>query len=232
MELKRFFGTVAGDTACLSDEEHFHCIRVTRYKVGYKLIVCNGDGYDYLGEIVEITPNQTRIRVLEKSLNNTEPAYPLRLLFSPCKEMDFVVQKGVELGVTEFYPYISARTSTQPPKQERLEKIVEVGAKQCGRAMLPTVRPVVSLEEALRTVEADVKIFCYEECKEGGIRALFSAPASAAVLIGPEGGFTPEESEMAQSFGFNAVTLGKRILRVETAAVAALTLTLEGMGEL
>ena len=232
MELKRFFGTVAGDTAWLSDEEHFHCTRVTRHKVGYQLIVCNGDGYDYLGEIVEITKSQTRIRVLEKTLNVTEPAYPLRLLFSPCKEMDFVVQKGVELGVTEFYPYISARTNAQPPKLERLNKIVEVGAKQCGRAVLPTVRPVGTLEEVLRTVEADVKIFCYEECKEGGIRALFKAPASAAVLIGPEGGFTPEESETAKKYGFTPVTLGKRILRVETATVAALTLTLEGMGEL
>ena len=109
---------------------------------------------------------------------------------------------------------------------------MEVGAKQCGRAILPTVHPVGTLEDVLRTVKADVKIFCYEECKEGGIRSLFAKPASAAVLIGPEGGFTPEESETAKKYGFTPVTLGKRILRVETATVAALTLTLEGMEEL
>ena len=233
MEYKRFYGSKIGDKIILSDREFIHCVKVTRHKTGYSLICCTGDGKDYYCVIDEINSNNVVCSVERVEENNSETKAPFVLCQALCKEFDFVVQKAVELGVTEIVPYVSERTNVKKFSMDRTENIVLDAAKQCGRATLPLVRDLVSYEEALDAAKENVnKIFCYELEREKNIDSVIKADSSTAICIGSEGGFSEEEVNLAREKGFDIVTLGRRILRVETAAISALVLTLNALGDI
>ncbi|MBO5775739.1 MAG: RsmE family RNA methyltransferase, partial [Clostridia bacterium] len=132
MEIKRFYGSKLGDKLVLSDREYYHCVKVTRHKAGYSLIVCIGDGKDYYSTIDKITANEVICSIQSVEDNNSETKAPLILCQAVCKELDFIVQKAVELGISEIIPFYSDRTNVKKVSLERLENIVIDAAKQCG----------------------------------------------------------------------------------------------------
>ena len=234
MELKRFYGSKIGDKLVLTDREYYHCVKVTRHKSGYSLIVCIGDGKDYYATIDKITNDEVICSVESIVDNNSETRAPLILCQAVCKELDFIVQKSVELGVTDIIPFYSERTNVKKVSQERLENIIVDAAKQCGRAKLPIVHEVTDFKGALsKTASCGNKVFCYENERNQTIESVIANRDEATVvIIGSEGGFSESEVEYAVAQGYKVVTLGRRILRAETAAIVALALTLDGINDI
>ena len=234
MELKRFYGSKLGNSILLVDREFFHCVKVTRHKTGYSIICCVGDGKDYFCTIEKITSDTVYCSIDETKVNESETRSKLVLCQALCKEFDFVVQKAVELGVTDIVPYISERTNTKKYSEERVESIILDAAKQCGRAVLPNVHELKTFDEVINAFKAeDNRIFCYENERDFSIdKAIINAEGSTVIIIGSEGGFTEEEVLKAKKSGYCIVTLGRRILRVETAAITSLVLALNALGDI
>ncbi len=229
----RFFCENTGDTVIITGGDASHITRVLRMRAGDLAIVCDCAGNDLLCRITSASEGAVELEILERKPSEGEPSVSVRLFQCMPKsdKMDFIVQKAVELGASEVIPVISKRCVSRPDdksaakKRERWQRIAEEAAKQCGRGKIPTVSEMISFEQAVkRSAESGaVGIFFYE-C--GGVR-LNDIPDIAAtrnidVFIGSEGGFEPWEAELAQKSGLTAATLGTRILRCETAPVAAL----------
>ena len=221
--------TITGDDAA-------HISRVLRMKPGEHLTVCNCRGFDFICEILEIRPETVQLKVLERQRSLTEPSVAVTLYQGLPKgdKMDFIVQKSVELGVTRIVPVITLRSVSRPDakslgrKAERWNRIAAEAAKQCGRGILPEVRPVVGFEDAIGIMAShNIALMLYEQ--NGGSLSdhfanLQSAPLrSIGVLIGPEGGFDTAEADYARSHGITTAGMGPRILRTETAPLCALS---------
>ena len=237
MEIKRFFvdrstKITIGDPIEVCGEEFHHAIKVSRYKVGYTLILSNGDGYDYFSTITAIGKDSFTC-VAERAVKNAnELSKPLVLYLCAIEKTDFAVQKATEVGATEIRLMISRFTNAKTQNLERLRKIALESAKQCGRAVVPEIFPPVSFEDGVNDAvsRCDESIFCYELAKGDRIADVFDADAcSYALIVGSEGGFAEEEVAFARENGAKVVTLGRRILRAETACIAGLVLLADGM---
>ena len=226
----RFFGENGGETALITGTDAVHISRVLRMKPGELAIVCDGQGTDCLCRIISADGNAVELEVLDRRPSEGEPAVTVRLFQCMPKsdKMDFIVQKAVELGASEIIPVISKRCVSRPDdktaakKRERWQRIAEEAAKQCGRGRIPTVGEMISFGEAVKAHCGGTGILFYE-C--GGERLNDIIKPSVSVIdvyIGSEGGFEPSEAELAANAGIVPATLGTRILRCETAPVAAL----------
>lgn len=235
MEIKRFFADgIQGDTIVLRDEEFYHCVKVTRHKVGFTIIVSVGDGFDYYAKIETIDKDSLTAKVFRKEQNMSEISGALVLYQAVCKELDFIVQKAVELGATRIVPFYSTNTNITGVKADRLQKIVLEAAKQCGRSSLPEVSEPVRFDKAIEMSKGcENRILCYENCRGALlIKSITKNTKTLALFIGSEGGFTEQEVAFAKEKDVKIVSLGRRILRAETAAVSAMTLGLAAIGEL
>ena len=231
MDLKRFFtDRPIGEYAYLSGQEFFHAVKVVRLKVGYKLIVCQGDNYDYYCTVEEIGKDQLIAKVDKKVSNDTDLHHNVTLFIGANKDLDTVVQKAVELGACRIVPFTSQHSNVNKINRERLETIVMESSKQCGRSKLATVGDLISFTE----IDADDKqVFAfYEFERDNKVSDVTMNDKDIAVVIGSEGGFSVEEYDIMLEKGWHVLTLGKRILRVSTAVVSALTLVNERSGEL
>jgi 16S rRNA (uracil1498-N3)-methyltransferase len=147
--------------------------------------------------------------------------------------MDFIVQKAVELGVTDIAPTVLARSVPLPDdgaaerRRARWQTIARAAAQQCGRLLLPRVHPIKTLPQVLTAFSFDVGLLAWENKKENGLRRFLrgaaALPGAVFLLVGPEGGFTAQEAAAAQEAGLWPVGLGPRVLRAETAALALVT---------
>src|SRR5574344_1092757 len=229
--MQRYFGTVKGEAGFLSPADIHHLLDVMRSKEGETIeIVSEGDLYS--GQIVSTAPLQ--IKILGRKERSSELPNKLLLAFALLKHGndDLVFEKGTELGVSDFYPFISSRTIIRVDSEEdkakkllREEKIVKGAAEQSKRERVPSVHPLLDYS-ALLDVSADLKLFAYENESDdvASLPEAFKAlpeKGSCLIVIGPEGGFSPEEAQEAKAKGFRFVSLGKRILRAETAALYA-----------
>ncbi len=218
-----------GDEIELDENAFNHAVRVLRLKTGAALRLFNGEGGEFEARLTEV--ERRRARAVIGAFHPRECESPLRIELGQCisrgERMDHVVQKSVELGVAAITPLESARCAVRlegarARKREAHWRAIAIGAcEQCGRNRLPELKPLTTLEKWLATVEADLKLLL----DPGQARALASlgpAPASVALLVGPEGGLTKEEIELARRHGFIPTLLGPRVLRTETAAVATL----------
>ncbi len=231
MDLKRFFtDRPIGEYAYLSGQEFFHAVKVVRLKVGYKLIVCQGDDYDYYCTVEEIGKDQLIAKVDKKVSNDTELRYNVTLYIGANKDLDTVVQKAVELGACRIVPFTSQHSNVNKINRDRLETIVMESSKQCGRSKLASVGELISFSE----IDADDKqVFAFYEFERNNkVSDVTMNDKDIAVVIGSEGGFSVEEYDIMLKKGWHVLTLGKRILRVSTAVVSALTLVNERAGEL
>lgn len=225
----------------LRGEDAHHAARVLRLRVGEAVTLCDGQGTDYGCTVESAAPDAVVCRVHSTQPSETEPKQRVTLFMALPKgdKMELIVQKAVELGVCAVVPYLSKNCVSRPDKPEkkvaRWQKIADEAAKQCGRGRLPTVSAVVPFDEALRLAAAhETRLFFYENEKQTGLRDALAGGVGKTVslLIGPEGGFAPAEAEAARQAGLTSVSLGTRILRCETAPIAALSAVLYAGGNM
>ncbi len=235
--LKRFFVESVGELTVLSGEEFEHAKNVLRMSVGEEVILLDNSGMEYTALIVEIAKKQMTLKTLGKAVGDKEAKMDVALVFGYLKNADkneFIVQKAVELGVKRIIAFSSEYSSAyiNENKLERLCKVSKEAAKQCLRSVAPQVEYYDSLEKALVAVDGySNKVFACEFASESQVD-LSALSGSTAVVIGSEGGFSRQEEELASRLGFASVTLGKRILRAETAAVALVGVVMFSLGEL
>lgn len=229
MEIKRFYipkESINDGIVEIRGDEHIHLSKVLRFKSGYKLIVCDNSGLDYLCTVTNIKSDCTICTVDEVIQNETEHKTNLILLYGVIKPEKFEIgiQKAVELGVNKIIPFFSENSDTRNVRLDRLNRIALEACKQCGRAKIPEIYEPVSFDEALKMAKG-LKIIAYEKEKEKSLKEVLSAVneySEVTLVIGSEGGFTFDEVEKAKAMDFVSVTLGKRILRAETAVIAGL----------
>jgi 16S rRNA (uracil1498-N3)-methyltransferase len=228
----RFFvdAPLAAGTRCeLAEDAAHHAVHVLRAKPGEPLILFNGRGGEYAARIASIERKRVALDVLEHRAIDRES--PLRVALvqgvSSAERMDFTVRKAVELGALEVFPVITAR-SVARPKGERAEgrrahwqKVVISACEQCGRNRIPEVHPVAPLD-AYRADRQAFKILLSPRAPLPFSRALPPEMAQVVLAAGPEAGFTDEEEAGLAAAGFVCARLGPRVLRTETAALAAL----------
>lgn len=243
--MPRFFcEEIDGEHATIRGEDARHLTRVLRARVGEPLTLCDLHGFDYDCVVAEVDADCVSLTVLKRYPNETEPSARITLYQALPKgdKLDFIVQKATELGAAEIVPVLTqhcvarADSKSFSKKRVRLQKIALEAAKQSGRGIIPTVSDILNFDQMLaefeeRGTEGPALVF-YEG---GGAHVDELVPAgakSASLLIGSEGGFSEEEIARCEAVGIHAATLGRRILRCETAPIAAITLALHAAGEL
>jgi len=241
--MRRFFidpKRVEGDTVEITGTDVKHIRDVLRMKPGDKLIAVDGSSTELTVEITEITEEQVIGKIERRETPAKEPSVRITLAQSVPKadKMDLIIKMCTELGVYEVVPVTSERVIVQgdfSKKIERWQRISEEAAKQSGRTIIPMVRPAEKFVTLLsRLDEWDKAIMPWEVHKEETIgKALQEkSPKKIILFIGPEGGYSYDEAETAKIKGASLVTLGTRILRVETAAPVAVTLLMNYFGEM
>lgn len=237
---KRFFAKInypAEDEAVLDGEEFIHAKTVLRVEAGDEIILLDNSGREYSAIISKIQKNSLTAHIIGQSEGNKEPKADIYLICGFLKNADkneFIVQKAVELGVSRVAFFTSGYSSAymSENKLQRLERVSKEAAKQCLRSRAPKVEYYKSLEEALLSAaDYNTKLFACEFIPDGQADVK-DVSGSCAVVVGSEGGFTKNEYLYANSMGFKGITLGKRILRAETAAVAVCALVSYFLGEL
>lgn len=229
--MRRFFVDSVSTAPILRDDAHKHLSVVLRAKPGEEVILCPGDGKDYVCRIEEIRRTETVLSLLRVLESKTEPTVSVTLFSSVMKgdKNDWVVQKAVELGVHEIYPlhtrYVQNHNGV---KTERLNRISLEASQQCGRSMRVTVHDAITFAEIKEILPSfDLVVFPYEKAEKPTLQTFLRENSRevhrVAIIVGSEGGFSEEEAELLVSCGVTPVTLGKRILRAETANIAVLS---------
>lgn len=232
------------ETVTLAGSDAHHLGYTLRARVGERVVAVDAERQVASMEIAGFTADTVTLRLVEKLAADTES--PIRLTLAVCllksDKMDFVVQKAVELGAAKVQPLESENCVARydgkkaEARRERWQRIADEAAKQCGRTALLEVAPILSFGAwlAARPDEDGAAFFCYEAEKKTALGAWLAETRGDAftAVIGPEGGFSPAEAEMAKRMGLSAVTLGPRILRAETAAVATLAIVQHVKGDL
>jgi 16S rRNA (uracil1498-N3)-methyltransferase len=231
-------------------EDARHIGRVMRSKPGDKLIVSDGGSREVLAEITFIEPQQVTATIIEELAGSGEPWLQVTVAQSLPKgdKMETVIQKCTEIGAASFLPFLSERTVVQydSKKEEkrlaRWQKIAKEAAEQAHRSKIPVVELSVKWEELLAALPGyDLVCLCYEKEDGRQLRDVLKPfvteltpdmKVNVAVVVGPEGGFTEAEVREAEAAGAVSVGLGRRILRTETAAMAALTCIMYESGEM
>lgn len=238
--MHHFFVTpeqVKEDNIWIEGSDVNHIKNVLRMKIGEELQISDGNNKQYLCEIVSMTSDEICVSVKEELSTDTELPSKIYLFQGLPKsdKMEFIVQKAVELGAYEIIPVETKRAVVKlddkkaTKKVERWNSIAEGGAKQSGRNVVPKVKPVMTYKDAFQYAkELDVVLIPYE-LAEGmeetrQIIADICPGQSVGIFIGPEGGFETSEVEYALAQGAKAITLGKRILRTETAGLTTLSI--------
>ena len=218
----------------LGGAESHHLGTVRRVTAGERIVLFNGDGNEYVAEVIGTTKRAVSLNVLSSSQVNRELPVPLVVASALPKgdRADYLIEKLTELGVTRFVPLITARSVVVPKNSVvgKFDRAVIEASKQCGRNRLMAIDPPAELSDFLARTDHPESRFLLHTTREGSRLERF-AGAGAAVAVGPEGGFTMEEVAAATRAGWRVASLGPRILRIETAAVAAAALVALGMAD-
>ena len=235
-DLRRFFVTNITSPLVIEGEEFFHAVNVLRIKESESIIVCDNSGYEYLAKVDKINKKNLTAIIEEKRLSDCEANEDVTLICGYLKgdKTELVVQKAVELGVKKIVVFSSKFVSSymNDNKLNRLKRVSIESAKQCGRAIVPTILYADTFEQALTLGEnSKNKLFACEFATSNEVD-FGSLSGSTAIVVGSEGGFSKEESELAKNLGYKTVFLGKRILRAETASIALISIIMHSLGEL
>lgn len=228
---KMFIDFVPADKVILDEEQSRHIAKSLRMRVGDMLTLTCGDGNDYGCMIDRINAGQVELSVCYKQANSSEPSVKVTLFQGVPKgdKMEDIIQKCTELGITRIKPVLTHRSVSRPDeksarkKQARYQKIALEAAQQSGRGIVPEICAMQTLSQAAKEDDSELKILFYEGGGEVLVNLIERDVRSVSVYIGPEGGFEKEEVELIKANGGVVATLGKRILRTQTAPVAALT---------
>lgn len=234
---KLFVEKVLSDRLVLTPEQSAHVAGSLRMRPGDMVTVCDGSGSDFGCRIVSVSPVVT-MEVCYRQASGSEPPVKLFIYQAVPKgdKLSTVVRMCTELGACGFVPVLSARCVSRPDaksaakKAERLQKVALEAAQQSGRGIVPQVNAFTPFAAAVNGCTAEKKIVFYEGGGAPLRELVHEGIESCAVLIGPEGGFAPEEVELAEQAGFVRATLGPRILRTETAPVCAASVILSLTG--
>ncbi len=226
-----------GQTSTLPDSTFHYLFRVLRCRDNEEIVAFNGDGNDYIGQLKQNSKKSAEIIVSDSQINHKESPLHTTLLqaISKGERMDIAIQKAVELGVNEIYPVqtdfsaVKLDAKRLAKKHQHWQSIIQSACEQCGRAVVPKLHPVQSINEVIDNISAQKKILLHPYPKQNdekhpSILTDSLSVQSVAVLIGAEGGLSETEVELAEQNGFIRLALGKRILRTETATISALTL--------
>lgn len=241
--MPRFFtGNVQNGQAEITGNDARHMALSLRMKIGDPVTICNNDGTDYQCVITAIHPEQVILSVQDCLPSAGEPSVFITLYQALPKgdKLEMIVQKAVELGVGRIVPVLTHRCVSRPDakamakKLERCNRIALEAAKQCGRGHVPSVEPVISFAQALEQMAASSLALFFYENGEQSLRSFLSEKhfTESSVLIGSEGGFEVSEARQAADAGLVPLSLGNRILRCETAPLAAITSILYEAGDL
>lgn len=233
-EIRRDFMTLTGENAAHA--------KVLRLKAGEEVTVCDGAGTDYLCTVEAVSAGQVSLRVEEIRPAESEARVfcSVYMAFAKADKFEHVIQKATELGAAELVCFPMARCVSRPDdkslskKIERWQKIAASAAQQSRRGRIPQIIVLPSYAAALeRAAQADLAVCFYENESSLTFRQAIEARSirSAAILTGPEGGFEPEEVTQAAQAGLKVCTLGRRILRCETAPLCALSALMYATGE-
>lgn len=215
-----------------------HMVRVMRLRPGDPVDVSDGSKWEYETVIDEIFEDEVLLRIVDKQAFSREPKLRITLFQGIPKagKMETIIQKCVELGVFEIVPVFMDRTVVVEKgnfgkKLERWQKISDEAVKQCKRGIIPKVCEQIKFSEMAKSLaDFDLVIFPYENEEnltiKDALRSLTKKPETVAIIIGPEGGFSDKEAEILTEAGTSKVTLGKTILRTETAGMAAIAMTM------
>lgn len=229
------------DITVLTGENAAHA-KVLRLKIGEEILLCDGLGQEGICTVTEVSPGQVVLKVLSRQASSTEARIKasIYMAFPKSDKLEHVIQKATELGAYEIVAFPSSRCVSRPDekslkkKLERWQKIAASAAEQSGRGRIPQVVILGSYEDALqRAVQADKAILFYENEQATTLQmTLQDGPFETISLIsGPEGGLEKTEVEQAAKAGLSVCTLGKRILRCETAPLCALSAVMYHSGE-
>lgn len=241
--MPRFFiGDVLDDTAMITGEDARHIALALRMRVGEMVTVCDSNGNDFQCRIKEIHPEQVRLHVEAVEPSKGEPKVEVTLYQAMPKadKLETIIQKAVELGVHRIVPVLSSRCISRPNKKAmqkklaRYQKIALGAAKQCGRGRVPEVAPMIDFKSAVQQMKEDELAILFYENAQAPLKETLSAKFNqkVSILVGSEGGFDPSEADYALEQGLLSLSLGSRILRCETAPLAAITAIMYEAGEL
>lgn len=222
-----------GTKADIKGPEARHIKDVLRLRAGDHILLFDGSGKEFRGEIAGIAKDLVSVNILEEKEGDTEP--PVEIVLGQgipkSDKMDLIVQKSTELGVSKIVPLYTERVipkSFSPNKLERWRRIAIEACKQSGRVKVPEIAEPLALEKFVDSADAaSLRLITWEGEKETSLKRALPASLKnnkVAFVIGPEGGLTESEIELAERSGFVPVSLGKRILRTETVSLALLSI--------
>lgn len=231
---------INGDVAKIIGDDVKHIYKVLRITQGEKVTLNNCEGVEYIAKVISVTKQEVLLEVLEKLDVNNESDIKIYLFqgLPKSQKMDLIVQKGTELGVTEFIPTITHRVDVKLKgefkKLDRLNRIALEAAKQSKRSIIPKVSEPIEFDEMIEKINSlDLVLVPYENAENFGIKKLVNnlekngsieKIKSVGIFVGPEGGIEEDEIEKLKENGAHIITLGKRILRTETAGFVATSL--------
>ena len=230
--MPRFFVNkelIGGGKIYIKDGDAHHIARSLRMAEGDEVTVSDGEGKEFFCRLTRIRDEECECEIISEEISRAESPVDITLCMAYPKgdKLETVIQKAVELGVSRILPFESSRCIKRPKAEKidkqlaRLSKIAEEAAKQCGRAKIPEVLTPISYREMLKyTKDFEMTLFCYEAEEDSSVKNILKSrtrPATCAVIVGSEGGFSEDEVKEAILSGATVVSLGKRILRCETA---------------
>ena len=239
--MNRFFiapDAISETSVIIPDETSAQIRKVLRLKEGTVVQFLDNRGWLYESSIHYLDEKHLSAEILEKRPAEGDPRCRISLYIglTQREKFEWILQKTTEAGVCRIIPMITERSlirkaSYISEKTDRWEKILKEASEQCGRGFVPELSNALSFRNAVKTGSAaDAALFCWEDEKQKNLREilepLHDSSANISIMIGPEGGFSAEEAALAEENNWSAVTLGKRIYRMETAAIASVILTL------
>lgn len=245
--MHRFFvppQSVEGRTVTLVGQIAHQLTNVLRMSPGDRIIVLDNSGWQMETELTEVQTYKVVGQVVRRSLARGEPKIKVTLYQAMLRgdRLEFALQKGTELGVVAFVPMITARCVIASlddvnKKLERWRRIVREAAEQSRRGRLPIIEPAMLFMQACERARdaGGLMLLPWEEERETSLKDVLAAspmPFSISLLIGPEGGFTREEVQLAQAYGARVISLGPRVLRAETAGLVTVSALLYESGDL
>lgn len=226
----------------LEDFVVHHLIQVLRAKEGDKLILFNGDGNDYEAEIKVIKKRSAQVLIISKNKNFNESHINIHLYqaLTSNEKMDWIIQKATELGVQNITPISTKRNQNKikedkkHKKNKHWQQIIISACEQSRRAFIPKIHPIISLDNLSRNFnqnQINELRLVLSPNSQNKLKNNKKKLSNLSIMIGPEGGFTDNELEIANSMGFQSISIGPRILRTETASIASIAILQQIYGD-
>ncbi len=242
-----FINEPISDDITITGNDATHLLYAMRVRPNQVFVIVDKNGTVAQAKVVSCTSDTVNMKLVS-FIDDANTESPIEVVLAQClpksDKMDYIVQKAVELGVNSIVPVISSHCIVKydnKKRQNRLlkwQKVADEAAKQCGRTSLPVIKDFMNLPQLIENSDYKdyCRLICYEaEEKQGIAQVLQSVDEKQdkfLVLIGPEGGFSPQEAELCKQAGFFSISMGSRILRTETASLAALTIVMYEKGDL